>query len=297
MHSHQTDHHAPRALVARFAGPMLLAVVLASGFAMAEADVRTEFSAGTLRGPEVYAGEGFHSIGLVNQSADAVTFNVYRLHDGTSRATFEQTNDALLKALMTPDAPAAMRTFMDQADALSGTDVKAHSETDMYVDLEEGTYVVTASVESNGDEPVAPAYTSFLVTEGGDQGTAPEVDHVAHLSDFAFDFPATVAAGENLWEISNTGDQPHIAAFFKLLPGKTAADLAAVLSGGIDENQAPPFDTTTDVSVEALTPGATAYVPLDFSTGTWVAVCFVPDMNNPSMAHYMEGMIEEFMVN
>ncbi len=295
MNDRQTDHNARRALTARFAWLPLLTVALASGLTHAAADVRTEYADGSLRGPQVYAGEGFHSVGLINESADAVTFNVYRVHEGVGLAAFEQTDRALQAALQTSDSVPAMRTFMQQADALGGTVVKAHDETDMFVDLEEGTYVVSASV--GGNDASKPVYTSFMVTEGGDQGAAPEVTNAVHLSDFAFDFPATVAAGENLWEVSNTGEQPHIAAFFKLLPGKTTADLEAFLNGATDENTPPPFDTSTDVSVEALTPGATVYLPLDFSAGTWVAVCFVPDMNNPATAHYMEGMLEEFVVN
>ncbi|MBX3139212.1 MAG: hypothetical protein KF875_00495 [Trueperaceae bacterium] len=297
MYDRQTDHHAPRALAARFAWLPFLTVALASGLAHAAADVRTEYADGSLRGPQVYAGEGFHSVGLVNESAEAVTFNVYRLHDGVGLGAFEQTDATLQAALQaqTDASVAAMQAFMEQADALGGTVVKARDETDMFVDLEEGTYVVSASVD--GNDASKPVYTSFMVTEGGDQGTAPEVANVVHLSDFAFDFPATIAAGENLWEVSNTGAQPHIAAFFKLLPGKTTADLEAFLNGATDESTPPPFDTGTDLSIEALTPGATVYLPLDFSAGTWVAVCFVPDMHDPSTAHYMEGMIEEFVVD
>lgn len=295
MYDRQIDHHAPRALITRLAWLPLLTAALASGLAHAAADVHAEYADGSLRGPQLYAGQGFHSVGLINESADAVTFSVYRLHEDVGLAAFEQTDAALQAALQTADSTAAMKAFMAQADALGGTTVKAHDETDMFVDLEEGTYVVSVSVE--GNDASKPVYTSFMVTEGGDQGAAPEVANAVHLSDFAFDFPATVAAGENLWEVSNTGEQPHIAAFFKLLPGKTTADLEAFLNGATDESTPPPFDTSTDVSIEALTPGATVYLPLDFSAGTWVAVCFVPDMNNPSTAHYMEGMLEEFVVN
>lgn len=292
MYSRKTHHYTKRP---RTAWLTLSALALLTGLAQAAADVRTEYSNGSLRAPEIYAGEGFHSIGLINESENSVTFNVYRLHDGTDLAAFEKTDAALQSALQTDDSVPEMKAFMAQADALSGTVVAAHSETDMFVDLEEGTYVVSANLD--GDDAGAPTYTSFMVTEGGDQGTAPEVANVVHFSDFAFDFPAIVAAGKDLWEVTNTGDQPHIAAFFKLQPGKTTADLEAFLGGAAGEETPPPFDTSVDVNVEALTPGVAVYLPLDFTSGDWVAVCFVPDLNNPTMAHYMEGMVEEFVVN
>jgi len=88
-----------------------------------------------------------------------------------------------------------------------------------------------------------------------------------------------------------------MAAFFKLLPGKTVADLKAFLSDQTGEAGAPPFDDSDMADAEVLTPGQTVYVPLDFSQGDWVAVCFVQDINNPDVVHFMEGMIEEFTVS
>ena len=278
----------------------LLAGMLAFGIAHAAADVNTEYINGELTGPQVFAGEGYRSIALVNSSDQPVDFTLSRLHDDVTVGTYVQANDALQQAISGADNAemvAAEKQYIADVDGLSGAIVKAHGETDMYADLETGTYVVAAAPETEGGSTGAPAYLSFIVTESGAKAAAPEVTNSVDLADFSFDFPVEVKAGANLWKISNTGTQPHMAAFFKLLPGKTVADLKAFLSDQTGKAGAPPFDVNDTPEAEVLTPGRTAYLPLDFSQGDWVAVCFVQDIDNPAVAHFMEGMIEEFTVS
>lgn len=276
----------------------LLAGLLAFGVANA-ADVEATYIDGGLQVPQVFAGTGYHSIGLKNDSDQAVEFTLARLHDGYTVAQYKDADDALQAAIPTGgDAEvAAIKTYMDAAAALGGTVVKPHESVDMLADLESGTYVVTAIPSSEGQASGEPTYMSFEVTESGPAAEAPDVDHVLHFADFSFDVPATLSAGENLWEVSNVGEQPHIATFFKLMPGKTADDVKAFLSGSTDQSGPPPFDPTTEIDIEAVTPGQTVYLPLDFTSGDWVAVCFVTDLDHPDMTHFMEGMIEAFTVS
>jgi len=294
---HQGQRIFSRGVLARVS---VLAGLLTFGLAHAAADVATEYINGELTGPQVFAGEGFHSIALVNSSDQPVAFTLSRLQDGITVGAFVKANDALQQAISgagNAEVVASEKKFVADADGLGGTTVKAHGETDMYADLETGTYVVSAAPETEDGDSGAPVYLSFMVTESGAKAAAPKVSNAVDLADFSFDFPATMEAGTNLWKITNTGTQPHMAAFFKLLPGKTVADLEAFLSDQTGKAGAPPFDVNDTAEAEVLTPGRTVYLPLDFSQGDWVAVCFVQDIDNPAVAHFMEGMIEEFTVS
>lgn len=300
MASRPVDAHIRHfAAPARLARLTLLGCFLALGFAHAAADVSVEFMNGALTAPQTFAGTGYHSIALVNSSDQLATFSLVRLHPGTSLGDYTKANDALNQ---TKDgdgdaAVAATKALLALADALSGTDVKPHAEITMYADLQAGTYVASA-LPADEQGPTGPTvYALFMVTESGSPAAAPETPYVVHFSDFAYDFPATIEAGTNLWQISNTGEQPHIAVFFKLLPGKTQSDLVAGLSDETGESGPPPFDTDMVFELEALSAGQTVYLPLDFAPGNWVAVCFVQDLDDPEVMHAMEGMIQEFAVN
>lgn len=279
--------------IARFS---LLAGLLALGSAHAS-DISVSFRDGALTTRQEFAGTGYHSITLVNDSDQLATFSVARLHIGASVADYKTANDALMAGIDGEgDAVAATKQLMSVADALSGTEVKANSEIDMFVELDARTYVVSAYADGDEGALSPPTYASFTVTESGDPAAAPEVANVVHFSDFAFDFPTTVDAGTNLWEISNNGAQPHIAVFFKLSSGKSMADLETFLNDEGSASGPPPFDTDVMIDVEALSPGQTVYLPLKFDAGDWVAVCFVQDLDNPQLTHFMEGMIQEFSV-
>lgn len=273
-----------------------LAGFLAFGLANA-ADVNMSFIDGALTGGQEFAGTGYHSILLANYSDQSATFNVARLHTGTSVQEMKAADAAIKSSDNGTDAVAGMKEFMSKADALGGTMVKPNGEVEMFVDLQAGTYLVSAYAESDDDSMNAPAYATFLVTESGARTDAPSAAKTVHLSDFAFDFPATLDSGSNLWKVINTGEQPHIAAFFKLNPGKTVADLEAFLNDETGASGPPPFDTNVTVDIEPLSPGETVYLPLDFDAGDWVAVCFIEDLDNSEISHFMEGMIQEFKVS
>lgn len=272
----------------------LCAACLAVAFAAS--DLTATFTGDRVDVQQVFAGEGYRSIGLANESAGPITFTLARLRNATV-AEYEQTNDALLAAIATKaDEGPSITTLMTQAEALGGTSVAAHETAQMFADLEEGTYVVAAAPQTDAQDS-RPWYAAFMVTESGEPVAAPQPANVLDLADFSFDIPATLDPGTRLWEITNVGEQPHLAAFFKLLPGKTAADAEAFFAAEDGAGGPPPFDPTETVEVGALTPGATVYMPLDFSSGQWVAVCFVQDLHDAHVMHFMEGMIEQFTVS
>lgn len=239
--------------------------VLLLGVAHA-ADVAAVYMNGQLHTPQIVAGLGFHSIGFINEGTQKVTFNVYHLRPGTHVADLVATSGALREALQAnQDVSGAMAALVAQAEALGGAAVSARNTTDIYVDFEQGTYVVTVTPS---DGVSSTRYASFIATAGADSGSAPPILHAARLSDSATEIPRYLADGNNLWQIVNTASQPRMAQFYKLLPGRTVQDLEAFLNGQ-QQNMAKPYDKT--VKLELLTPGATVYLPINLSSGTWAA--------------------------
>lgn len=280
-------------------GHTLVAFTMVLAVAYAASDVKVSYSDGHVTAPQEFAGTGYHGLELTNLSSQPVVFTLVRLKQGVGLGEFQKTNDALQTAVESEgDAVKYEQQFLDQATGYGGTTVAPTASIVMYADLEPGDYAVTAGEVSETGDAGKVSYGSFTVTESGPKAKPPTAEHDLKMRDFAFDMPDQISAGTSLWHVTNTGEQPHIATFFKLAPDKTKDDLKSFLSeeGSAPTGQ-PPFDPNAMVDVEVLTPGAEVYLPLDFSSGNWVAVCFVQDLKNPQVRHFMEGMIDAFTVN
>ena len=269
---------------------LLFALVgaLLFGGAQAQNELNAVLTQGSLATQPLIVGGGFRPLSLVNQNNETTIFTVYRLNNDASLDTFVAANEALGAAADAHSGGhAAIVELSATASALSGVSVSKHSSKTMMVDLERGTYVIAATPKSGG----AVTYSTFEVIGGGETAAGPQVPNEVDFSDFAFDFPTEVDAGVNLWKVSNTGTQPHVADFYRLLPGRTVDDLIAYLGG---DGARAPYDETASIAMVAA--GETVYVPVDLKAGNWVALCFVPDMDNPELTHVMEGMVSEFRV-
>lgn len=77
----------------RIAGSSLLAGLRAFGLAEAS-DITVSIRDGALTGPQIFAGTGYHSIALVNDSDQLATFSRARLHIGASVAGYVTANIA-----------------------------------------------------------------------------------------------------------------------------------------------------------------------------------------------------------
>ncbi len=264
--------------------------VLLLGVAQAQRSVHVTLHEGALSATAPMTASGYQPLDLVNHSATDAVFSVYRLKGDTSIAEFKEATLALARASASNgDTQAATLALADSATALGGVSVSKHSSKSMIVNLETGSYAVVAAPKDGSDVTV----TTFRVSHmGPDAAPAPQVLNRVDFSDFAFSFPKDISTGENLWRVSNTGSQPHVADMYRLRPGQTVADLLAYLEGG--SNGRAPYDKTASIAMVAE--GETVFVPVDLAAGEWVALCFVPNTDQPNLTHVMEGMIAEFRV-
>ena len=176
------------------------------------------------------------------------------------------------------------------------------------MNLEEGPYVLICEIP--GPDGM-PHYKMGMITEvdakadGTPVTTAPVAETTVDLVDFAFEgLPATITTDQHLWEVTNTGEQPHEMAIFLLSPGVTAdAALAMLTSEGTGATPAAPLASPVasgppfvDVAgVAPMNPGQTVWPVLNLAAGDYVAVCFIPDPET-GKPHVALGMFGEFSV-
>lgn len=137
-------------------------------------------------------------------------------------------------------------------------------------------------------------YKDLTVTRARRSGTRPRSDtaHVPiiELADYAFDVKTTLTAGTHRVRVHNAGKQSHELELVRLLPGKTAADLASWA-----EKMAGPPPAHFLGGVSPIAPGQANELTLDLTPGHYVMLCFLPDVKDgkPHIAH---GMVHDFVI-
>ena len=111
-------------------------------------------------------------------------------------------------------------------------------------------------------------------------------------TDFAFTGPDTLTPGMTTIQLVNQGTQPHHLIMARLDEGKTAEDMVAMF-------QANPADIPTWVTWRGasggIAPGNSSTTTADLPAGSYVLICFVPDMADGA-PHFTKGMLKTVVV-
>jgi hypothetical protein len=153
-----------------------------------------------------------------------------------------------------------------------------------------------------GPRPVTP-YLLAMQAEAPAVPVDPMPDVVATMFEMDFAVPATVGAGRQVWQVSNTGAALHEMAIQPVPAGATKEQVIAAF-GALMQGQPVPlelgwawvdwhFDLVNGVG--ATSTGGTVWAQFDLEPGTYAALCFVPGGNG--MPHLMAGMIKIFTVD
>jgi hypothetical protein len=126
---------------------------------------------------------------------------------------------------------------------------------------------------------------------------APDADLAVDMVDFAYALPASVPAGQQLWEITNSGEQWHLLAIMKANPELATEVLLAALEG-------PPAEDSPVQFVGGVAPmgaGERIWVTIDLEAGDYEVVCPLPDVaaaasGAPPLPHLLHGMRAPFSV-
>ena len=270
---------------------LLVGALLAFTFASAQHIVYT-FENGTLTGPETLSLNGYQNILFINKSDTELDMSLLRLHEGVTLEEVIAADNAIEEAFSTGgDAGKAIGEFLSLADAIGGLSVEPMSQGSAYLLLEPGFYGVGASSGGGPEETSIKAHMKLRVGEG-EVAEAPTAAFNLTMGDFHLDFPDTMPAGEQLWQISSTG-QPHMALIFKLTEGATADDVMSFIMSEGEPSGPPPFEFGTAIS--ALSSGQSFYTSLSLSPGNYVAICPLPDLAGQGN-HAEHGMVDSFTV-
>jgi hypothetical protein len=146
--------------------------------------------------------------------------------------------------------------------------------------------------ESSADENQTEAQGTEADTEetGQESEDSGEATYVA--TEFAFEGPDTLPAGEVTVTMDNQGKQMHELAMGELLDGKTMEDVHALLKKGMPKKPPTWF---REVSGTGAKPGEAGEMDVELTPGTYIMLCFVPDKASKT-PHVMLGMMKEVTV-
>jgi hypothetical protein len=239
--------------------PVLTVDVAAEGIVVAE-----EVAAG----PTVI--ELVNSAGSVDEEGAPVLAFVGRVREGT------ELEDALAAAKNANDNPVPALSMM----GIYGMPVVPGGQ--LVYDLRPGQHIAF-NLETGEAVP-------FMVVDGdADGGVPPEADVVVEMADFAFIMPDTLAAGPQVWEFANSGEQWHELFAVRWADGATEEEVMAALMAE-EEGENPPFEMA--YGYVAMTPGERVWHDVDLAAGTYTFICFLPDIAGDFAPHFAHGMIK-----
>jgi hypothetical protein len=163
------------------------------------------------------------------------------------------------------------------------------------VDLIPGRYIVLSDTVQQF-EVVGNAATPSATLEAEDS----IVDGTVRLFEFNFQFPDTLAAGRQLWAVTNAGREPHELLLARSPQPVTTEQVMELLAGESEDatptGGGPSFADFEPVGgLGWLSPGLTAWTEVDLTPGTYVALCFVYDPET-GLPHVTMGMVAVFTV-
>ena len=226
---------------------------------------------------------GYVKINLTAAGKEDHQAQFLRLQDGKSLQDFvgaAQSDPSGLSALALTDGGAGLNVIK------AGTSATGVSK------LRAGNWVMVCFVPApDGIPHIAKGMLRpFTVTEPASSESAPTATASASAKNFSFTLP-TFKSGSNTIEFKNTStDQPHELTIVKMAAGKTVNDAKAFFAKPAGP---PPFEDAG--GAPAVGPGDTAWATVEFTPGTYVALCHVPDPATKK-EHLALGMIQQFTV-
>jgi hypothetical protein len=159
------------------------------------------------------------------------------------------------------------------------------------LDLTPGNWIAWADNPEASQQPVVFAVTGDMPADLAE----PESAATLTLGEYVIKVTAgEVVAGPQVLKIENVGAQPHFI-FAGLGPdGVTDEQVSQVLEAEMTGTPADvPFDPNVELqpvfSTATQSTGTTVWLPVNLDPGTYVLMCFFPDMAD-GMPHSLHGM-------
>jgi hypothetical protein len=169
------------------------------------------------------------------------------------------------------------------------------------VDLTPGEWIVWAGYP---DAPQAPVGMSVSGEAGATPaaGAEPSADVTVTMFEYDFSLEGALAPGPHVIAVTNVGAQPHEMFMARAPEPVTEEQIAQILDlemqGGTPAPESGVPNPETFLPVASMTPlsmGKTGWIPVTLEPGTYVILCFVPDIES-GMPHAYEGMYQVITV-
>ena len=212
---------------------------------------------------------------------------------GMTMAEFRAIAEATPPPGATPSPEEEFPAWLYDAVLTGGPSVVAGGRGQAVIELTPGEWAVA----SEGDQEPAP----LTVTEGATPAAAaePAADLTVELREYAFSIPEQVAAGPQVWELTNVGQQPHVLFMVRSPDPITMDQVMTLLTLPEDATPPPGFPNPEEFEdvggLTIISAGRTAWLALDLEPGTYVALCFVSDKETHA-PHAALGMVSVFTV-
>jgi len=219
---------------------------------------------------------GLVLLAVTNQSGVEAAATILAPPEGMDQAGFQATVEA------TPQTADEFPAFLYQARLPGGPVVPPGQVGYAVVEVAAGEWTILGE----GDQ--TPAF--FTATEpSGAPSEEPDADLTIEMREFAFTgLPEAIPSGRQVWQIANTGEQPHML-MATAVPDGVSLDqiLASIDTAATPGARAIEFGET--VGLEIASPGQTAWLEVNLQPGTYVVACYVADPES-GMLHVAMGM-------
>jgi hypothetical protein len=169
------------------------------------------------------------------------------------------------------------------------------------IDLTPGEWIAWAGYP---DAPQAPVGLSVTGEAGATPaaGAEPAADVTVSMYEYDFTVEGTLTPGSHVFAVTTVGAQPH-EMFMLRAPGPvTEEQIAQVLdmemtgaTPAADADLPNPDEFIPAASMTPLSMGKTGWIPVTLEAGTYIMLCFVPDIES-GMPHAYHGMYQVITV-
>ncbi|MDX1994359.1 MAG: hypothetical protein SF029_18395 [bacterium] len=219
--------------------------------------------------------EGVNAVTFTNNSEAPSMPLIARLNEG-------ETVDSFMGAMA--NGPMAALPLVS---LLGGTNIEPGASLTINYALQPGEYII---VDFNAEMPAPATFTVADVEGEGAEG--PAADVTVSLLDFAFSIPLEIQAGEKVWQVQNLGNQWHEMVIARVDEATAIGDYHDMLNAYMtaEDPEAAPFE---DVAFWGpVNQGERAWFPVTLEPGTYVVICFLPDIMGEGHSHFQMGMVQ-----
>ena len=169
------------------------------------------------------------------------------------------------------------------------------------IDLTPGEWIAWAGFPDAAQPPVGLTVTGEAGATPA-AGAEPAADVTVSMYEYDFTVEGSLTPGSHVFAVTTVGAQPHEMFMLRAPEPVTEEQVAQILEmemqGGTpapDADLPNPDEFFPAASMTPLSMGKTGWIPVTLEAGTYILLCFVPDIES-GMPHAYHGMYQVITV-